>query len=382
MLSFLKEKVQENISDKLSTDVITENATTNDDMDEWIIFGEAGEETPVEDPIPEEETKDLGDADIEAPEDAGNVPIEPEEPETDIGNDEITDSEIEAIPTGNPEPDAGEDLGNAPLNTVELDLGSNSLTDVVPIAPRGASTNVIGDMNSRIDNNPGGNEVDLGDTPIDAPAPVKEDIGSAYIDGPGDMSDISMEEMTGGDIGDTPIDESNEFDYSINDSSFYEMFGKKKVKDKEGDDSMKVIADAIKDCDNNVNIDDLFTSEEERKKWEKKRKKNNKNFNEAISFGDGDGSNEGNGENAEGGDAPTDTPPDIEGGDSGTSAENDITSAVRDKVSEADGSADPAGDSMSMGSGSSNLSSEELMKKLVGITKNIEDIKMDLVKNA
>ena len=312
MLNTIKNLINSKKAYVEATQLILEN----DELDDSIVLDEKPEEPEVQEPKtdePEVQSPVETDADENIEDEdgigAGGEP-KPAEGEGDVpaetplplpGTEEL------------PAPAEGDD--KADILNVEIDLATNTQTDVLPVPPANASDAIVGDdfMNQAIDSG-------FGDEEEKPPIETTMDIMADPVDEP------AAEEPKGEEtenIMDAPVEEKVEGDAQI----------QKHIENLE-----------------QKNKENMAESTDDE----------NAPFTEAISLGD-----ETPAEAPAEGDA---TAPDAAEAPAEGEEENPVTAAVKDKVDEITSEEQP--EQMSVGA-----SKEELMKKLSSLTKSIEDAK-------
>lgn len=364
-------------------------------LDDIIVLGEAA---PGPVPPPTDETEPIDPA-AENPDDAGDPEpggdpdaVPSEEP---LGDPEGSEGGEEPLPVPGaddlPEP-IGKQTGEPPISAdddllnMQVNLGSNTLRDVLPQPPANAA-DAIGDeddiMKTRVDAGFGGDEGDAGgkddfvdpatppvpqsDVPADpaggpeaAPGPDDSTPVDNGAEGGPEGAPVPPVEEESGDLLSAPMSESSG--------------GTKKVTGTAKENIAAGLEDKIKNCNNQVKLSDLDDDG---------AKKDGKSFSEAITMDDGGAQQpaaDPSAQPAAGGDdgitePPVDTGTPAEGGDTATDTaaeepapENDVTAAVKDKVAEVTGPTP-----------GTSTTTEDLLNKLSNVTKNIEDIKKGLV---
>lgn len=305
MLNTIKNLINSKKAYVEATQLILEN----DELDDSIVLDEKPEEPEIQEPKTDE-------PEVQSPVEA---PVETDADKNIEDEDGIgAGGEEKPLPLPGteelPAPAEGDDT--ADILNVEIDLATNTQTDVLPVPPANASDAIVGDdfMNQAIDSGFGGDEekppiettMDIMADPVDEPTP----------------EDPKGEETE--NIMDAPVEEKVEGDAQIQ-----KHIENLEQKNKEG------MAESTND--------------------------ENAPFTEGISLGD---------------ETPAEAPAegDTATPDANTEApaegeeENPVTAAVKDKVDEITSEEQP--EQMSVGA-----SKEELMKKLSSLTKSIEDAK-------
>ena len=378
------------------------------ELDDSIVL----DESPMEIP-PEEKTEE---AENEAPEEVSSdeTVVEEEQP-LPMEDDELPTTPA-AEPTGEPVSD-----DSADIMTAEIDLATNTQTDILPVPPANANDAIDGEgdiLSQTVDSGFGDDEdkpaitntADIMDDPIDEPEVKASD------DKNKDDLDIN-----------TPVGESddllNEAVDDIMDESVDDDNMEKSIEEKEKD-YLKSYKESDDDSDDIMDepIDEAVDDDKIKRSIEEKEKEYNKSYKESVFSDEDDWINEsfiddGNyGEEfTESADADTDTEESDEesdeltestfdddvfneaislgddsaadaGSDTSSNAsdapdasaapaeDNAVTSAVKDKVDEMSSTDDYSGSS------SSATDKEELMKKLSSLTKSIEDAKALVLK--
>jgi hypothetical protein len=374
MLNGIKQMIQQKKAFNEAASLILEDTAIGGKLDDSIILGEEAEEVPAMDPEIEEAKDDAkeepeekpSEEEMPTPEPGDDTPIEDQkiDDSEDNKSDDILDSDIEEpssepAPAEEPMPIPGDDSLPEPVGkqtgepiddmndilSAEIDLGSNTMKDVLPIPPANAPEAVAGDdiLNQRIDSGFGDEDTpNTGDVPSE---PAENDILDAPIEG--EIKPENPEE---------PSKESNDEDLKLEGKYAEDLFG-------------------------NLNPDSpLFEGldEESKKKMIENIKKYNQGkkvdgdglLQEGITIGGADATTDDSASApAEGG---TDPAPADDGSvdvssEPAPTEENPVTAAVKDKVAEAD--ADSSTDV------SPEASKDELLKKLGNITKSLEDAK-------
>ena len=314
-----------------SAELLFENAK-NDDIDDLIILGEATDVPKEDDTI---ELNEDGSDDSKEREDKEDIPEKIDDQEDDTI--EEGPSMTEEPPAGLDNPDPMASVNDIPMSKedeldsimhVTIDLSTNNMADVVPVTPPAASDAIVSDTLST-NTNPEGNDMDVDkdnilDTPLDS------DIGEPPSDGPEDNPD--SEDIMNTSLNDTELELPE-------------------------DDSKKDTED---------------TSKEEDKPEEDSKEEDD--ILESVSFSMDDEPEAAADDTATGEDS--ETPPDKK--------PNEVTSAVLDKVAEADTTSENDDTSMSdnpdTGSGDmSGNKSADLLKKLGDITNSIENTKKMII---
>lgn len=362
MLNMIKSIIQEKTAFKENAELILEGTMPNGALDDAIVLGEevndfdfdalteAGEEPEV----------DMGDVGTESDDDAEGEEEPHEEPdgdevpggepdgdEDDIMNASIDDADTDADAARNPEPiDTGvdgneDDIMNQPVDmddtlptpvgaqtdepvnddndilSMTIDMGSNTPSDILPVPPASAADAVPDDsddiMNQRVDSG------FSGETNV-TPQLATSGQFAAY----GDASDEQLAAARG------PIDSGEE---SSND---------------EDDAKTEAFCQFVKDM-------------------------RQKAFMEEISLGGDDSAPADDTAEAPAEDASADVSADT--GDSAPSEEESpVTTAVKDKVAEADAADDVT-------TAATATTQQEVMNKLSNITKNLEDVKKSIMQS-
>ena len=313
MLNTIKNLINSKKAYVEATNLILEN----DELDDSIVLSEEPEEPEIQEPKTDE-------PEVQSP-------VEPEGIEADKniededgigagGEPKPADGEAEApaetpLPLPGteelPAPAGGDDT--ADILTAEIDLATNTQTDVLPVPPANASDAIVGDdfMTQTVDSGFGGEEekppidttTDIMNDPIDEPTPSEEE---------------------------TEVEEDDIMKEAVDDTKIQKHTEELQQKNKEG------MAESTED--------------------------ENAPFTEAISIGDETPAEApAEGDNNTAPDASAEAPAEGE-------EENPVTAAVKDKVDEITSEEQP--EQMSVGA-----SKEEIMKKLSSLTKSIEDTK-------
>jgi hypothetical protein len=352
--------------------LIVLNESAHDDEDDKEDEEIDKEDNEEKDDDEEEEDNNAGKDD--SGEDLDNLPLEddsskedPEEKETDdLLDSSIEDDKLEPSLSGDddlPAPAAapqGDEIDDF-LN-VSIGLGSNTMTDVLPIPPDNASEAISDDIL--------GTRVDSGFDEESTPAGAQ----------PGGFP---MEEDKEDDILEQPIGESTESDKKEKPYSLKRIdtrntkLSEKLVKTLKLDPDKEYHTNgAFKHPDVDTTLYELsshddvfFTQSGKMFKYDnntdkmKPYKESADSFLEAISL-DGDGGSE------ESTDKPADKEEAPDAGaedDTPAEGESEVTAAVKDKVAEADTAID--------GGGGASGGKEALLKKLGSLTKGLEDAK-------
>lgn len=397
MLNTIKDLINQKQAYLEAAQLILEDA----ELDDSIVL----DESPMEIP-PEEKTEET---ENEAPEEVSSDETVVEEEPLQMPGDDLPTPAAE--PTGEPVSD-----DSADIMTAEIDLATNTQTDILPIPPANASDAIDGEgdiLSQTVDSGFGDDEdkpaitntADIMDDPIDEPEVKASD------DKNKDDLDIN-----------TPVGESddllNEAVDDIMDESVDDDNMEKSIEEKEKD-YLKSYKESDDDSDDIMDepIDEAVDDDKIQKSIEEKEKEYNKSykesvfsdeddwinesfiddgnygeeftesanadtdpkepdeltestfdddvFSEAISLGDDSAADAGSDTSSDASDAPD--------ASAAPAEDNAVTSAVKDKVDEM------SSDDYS-GSGSSATDKEELMKKLSSLTKSIEDAKALVLK--
>lgn len=374
MLSTIRNMIAQKTDFLEAASVIFEDGSGNN-LDDIIVLGEENEvneeELNLEDG--KDDDNDEGDKNDDVKEDdkknedddISNIPIEDEpvaepeeptpvapEPDNSILDADISDEADVSLPGDDlPEPigrQTGEPISdtNDFLN-VEIDLGSNTQKDVLPVPPSNAGDVIAGDNDTQHVDSGFENE-DVENTPAE-PELVPE----------GESTPSSM-----ADIIESFFPNTNKiWEDSYNQASITQY--KKLLADEQ--QKLKNLKSTNKNNNNDVAIKVC----ENQIEWMKDQIKSfggtvesvdvNPDFMEAITIGDEAPSEEKPAEDT----ADTSSAPPAEEPPEGE--ESEVTSAVRDKVSEAEAEPDAAA--------APSGNKEDLLKKLGNITKSLEDAK-------
>lgn len=323
----------------LKMDSKIKNKNESNDLS-WILstqfnFNEADEpeEAPSTDDVsedtetPEEndDSDDIMNTDISDDSDNDNSDAEPESSEDDIldtpiddgSSDDFDNLSLVGKQTGEPIEVTDDDL-----LSVTIDLKSNTMTDVLPVPPDNAGE------------------------------AVNDDILSTRVDS-------GFEEAV-----------FNEFRFREIRGDSPEMDGVEKLRDKK----KRSLADSpLAKLARDLEYDPTLTTTYDPPPW-KQKLRDDDNVNESDSFLEGitlsGGDDSGNDSTDE--PAADDNPP---------ADENEVTSAVKDKVAEAEPDDEPMDDESGDDLGGSSSAKEALMKKLSSITKSLEDAKNAVLKS-
>ena len=294
-----------------------EEAPSTDDVSE-------DTETPEEN----DDSDDIMNTDISDDSDNDDVTedeVEPESSEDDIldapiddgSSDDFDNLSLVGRQTGEPI-----ELTDDDLLSVTIDLKSNTITDVLPVPPDNAGE------------------------------AVNDDILSTRVDS-------GFEEAV-----------FNEFRFREIRGDSPEMDGVEKLRDKK----KRSLADSpLAKLARDLEYDPTLTTTYDPPPW-KQKLRDDDNVNESDSFLEGitlsGGDDSGNDSTDE--PAADDNPP---------ADENEVTSAVKDKVAEAEPDDEPMDDESGDDLGGSSSAKEALMKKLSSITKSLEDAKNAVLKS-
>lgn len=323
----------------LKMDSKIKNKNESNDLS-WVLstqfnFNEADEpeEAPSTDDVsedtetPEEndDSDDIMSTDISDDSENDNDDVEPESSEDDIldapiddgSSDDFDNLSLVGKQTGEPIEVTDDDL-----LSVTIDLKSNTMTDVLPVPPDNAGEAISDDILST--------RVDSG-------------FEEAFF------NEFRFREIRG----DSP-----------------EMDGVEKLRDKK----KRSLADSpLAKLARDLEYDPTITTTYDPPPW-KQKLRDDDNVNESDSFLEGitlsGGDDSGNDSTDE--PAADDNPP---------ADENEVTSAVKDKVAEAEPDDEPVDDEAGDDLGGSSSAKEALMKKLSSITKSLEDAKNAVLKS-
>lgn len=401
--SIILEDAGMNLDDSI---ILGESTYTDDLPDEYLTEDGDTETTEVE----EEETE-LGDVDTDMEEDDDTVDNLMNS-SIEGGMDDDINPTNDTVAAQSPEVLDGqsdtstEDIMNDIMG-VSIDLRSNTLTDVLPVPPGNAidavadTDDTVGIMSQRIDSGFGGESDDLDD--VSEPAEATEDADGSIDDIPITDGDPTTESM----IFDKIEDMGDTFD-----EGFGDLFNRKKVEAEQKkaysdvNEQKKKVANThysglkkVKDASDQLHAlnkeNERWNSEIDSKLAELDRRFNslhesedddlmNMSIGEAISIGgdngdeddefisdtpasdEDDGDSNGIVKSGNSNGATKGAPPD--------EGENEVTSAVRSKVSEMDAAAPDTAD----GEG---VDKEAIMNKLSSLTKSIEDAKTLVMKS-
>lgn len=359
MLNNIKQMINEKAAMLEAADIILDST----DLDDAIVLGEAGDDT--DELTDTEGTANINEDDDEDEKDNEEKEDDDSEDDEDKGGEDLLNSKLDdeeptepAEPVSQPTSTPENDLLNSPIDgdsiptpvgaqtgepvdptddilSMSIDMRSNTLNDTLPVPPSNAVDSIMSTSisnNMRIDSGFGGSSVDdpLMNTPID-----------------GSPSDTIMNTP----IGDKPDEISEDDDLAV-DSDLSSTMDAAASAATGGFGESAGITESLNNLQSNmVALHSIFS--------------------EAISIG-GDDKND---DSDSGGDVPADEKSD-DTSDSDKEDENTVTSAVRDKVSEADT------DSFTTDTGSEGPSAADakaLFQKLSTITKNVEDAKSALM---
>ena len=335
-----------------SAEMLLDNVR-NEDLDSYIILGEATEnDTPKEEDSKEDtvdvtddknEDSDTEEKSKDDKEDKSSEDINEPDPSVEKPTP-IEDTEApmnEEPPAGLDNPDPMSSLDSAPISKEEelqdimqitIDLSTNNMTDVVPVTPPAASDAIVTDTLTPA-NNPDATNIDTKDSIMDT------ELDSSIGEPPTDTES-------------KPVDDSDDLmNTSIEDTPIEDM--------------------PNEENSNEENPEDV-TSKEENPEV-KEEDVNEEDILEAVSFGADDSTEDTATEDTGDSASNDDTPPDKKN--------NEVTDAVLDKVAEADAPAD-TNDETSMediSSSSGGDKSADLLKKLSDITNNIESTKKMII---
>lgn len=312
-----------------------DNDTTGDNNEDINI-----EDSPIEDnPEPSEGSGDILDAPIDGSSEETPMPLP--------GND-LPD------PVGK---QTGEPIDDADILSTEIDLGSNTMKDVLPVPPGNAPEAVNDDvMNQRIDDGFGGEEPgpsteETPENPMGAPT---EPIPAPTTDGAAEESGEGTEDLT-----DDPEFESTLFAglENLDESTKKEIISRLK-KNKSKDKDCKNNKECGKECDEEMVEGFITMSDDEDEKPYTE---------EIVMSGDG------------GDNKPEETPAEDSTGTSEpveepAEEESPVTAAVKDKVAETEAPLEAEAPEGSL--------KDTLMKKLASMSKNMEDVKLQVSKLA
>ena len=323
----------------LKMDSKIKNKNESNDLS-WVLstqfnFNEADEpeEAPSTDDVSEDtepqedhdDSDDIMNTDISDDSENDNDDVEPESSEDDIldapiddgSSDDFDNLSLVGRQTGEPI-----ELTDDDLLSVTIDLKSNTMTDVLPVPPDNAGE------------------------------AVNDDILSTRVDS-------GFEEAV-----------FNEFRFREIRGDSPEMDGVEKLRDKK----KRSLADSpLAKLARDLEYDPTLTTTYDPPPW-KQKLRDDDNVNESDSFLEGitlsGGDDSGNDSTDE--PAADDNPP---------ADENEVTSAVKDKVAEAEPDDEPMDDESGDDLGGSSSAKEALMKKLSSITKSLEDAKNAVLKS-
>jgi len=226
-------------NEEIDTDVITED--DNDEVEEKDNKDDSSEDSesnkvdttnmmdePIDDqPDPssdENNSIDLLDEPIEDDPTSPNIdnPVSNNEPVID--DNPIPEEQPLPLPGDNslPEPVSnvtGEPVADDGLTSMEIDLGTNTPKDILPVPPSNAGDTVVSDdlLDQRIDSGFGGNGVaeDAGSNPVSTTIPTTIDDGGdlwneSIEDDEDDKKSKEVDESKDDDLLNTPIEESND----------------------------------------------------------------------------------------------------------------------------------------------------------------------------
>ena len=376
MLNTIKNLINQKQAYLEAAQLILEDA----ELDDSIVL----DESPMEIP-PEEKTEET---ENEAPEEVSSdeTVVEEEQP-LPMEDDELPTPASET--TGEPVSD-----DSADIMTAEIDLATNTQTDILPVPPANANDAIDGEgdiLSQTVDSGFGDDEdkpaitntADIMDDPIDEPELKASD------DKNKDDLDIN-----------TPVGESddllNEAVDDIMDESVDDDNMEKSIEEKEKD-YLKSYKESDDDSDDIMDepIDEAVDDDKIKRSIEEKEKEYNKSYKESVFSDEDDWINEsfiddGNygmestfdedifseaislGDDSAA-DAGSDTSSDTSDASAAPAEDNAVTSAVKDKVDEMSSTDDYSADGTA-------TNKEELMKKLSSLTKSIEDAKALVLK--
>lgn len=407
MLNGIKNMINSKKEFTEAADLLLEGTQLVDKLEESIILGEAtDDDAPVEDgndATASTDNPDTGDNDdenndgklpLETPENGGDLENEPiEDPKTDdTGSDDIMDAPIDGsddepmnLPGDNSLPtpvgkQTGEEIGDADILTAEIDLGSNTVKDVLPVPPNNAPEAVNDDiMNQRIDDgfgDEGPSTEPSPENPMGAPTePIQEPSNTE------DPSATPGEESTDeSDLESPPIDETDfestifaGFD-NIDESTKKEIIKRfresKECKD-DKDCKDKKECEKDKECNHKKCDDGKCEHDDDDDEYDESHLEmypdEDEPYTEEIVMSGDDGTAPASDDNkAE--DAPAEEPADDTASEG--EEESPVTAAVKDKVSEMDTPIEPET------AEDAGASKDALMKKLASLSKNMEDVKL------
>lgn len=374
MLNGIKNLINSKKEFTEAADLILEGTSLASKLDDTIVLGEESEPEIPEEELnegneEEKETSTEGENEEETPSEPENIedsliedtPAEPAPVDDDVLNSSIDGSEEQPMPLpGNDLPtpvgkQTGEPINDTDILSTEIDLGSNTMKDVLPVPPGNAPEAVNDDiLNQRIDdgfgdeNDPGPSTEETPENPMGAPTePI-----------PAPAEESSEENTEDLELESTLFDGLENLDESTK-KEIMSRLKKSQCKDGECDDKGKT--NEIKECDEKM-VEGFITMSDD----------DDEVLTEEILMSGDDSSSdekpaEGTTDTGDSGSAE-DTP------DEGGEEENPVTAAVKDKVAETEAPLEAEATDGSL--------KETLMKKLASMSKNMEDVKLQVSKLA
>ena len=392
MLNGIKAMINEKKEFTEAADLLLEETSLIGKLDDSIVLGEAVDDEPEEKPEQDEEKKEEPEATGEENDDEGeepkevedieNAPIEDEPVAAGSNENDILNAPIDGsdeTPMNLPGDDlptpvgkqTGEPIEDADILSTEIDLGSNTMKDVLPVPPGNAPEAVNDDvLNQRIDDGFGGGEEpgpsteENPDNPLGSPTePIPEPEQK-----PAEESGSDPEEP----LGDDPEFESTLFAGLENLDESTKKTIMDRLKKKNCDDDCKDGKDCKKKCEDHKDSDGdgkCDKCDEKMVEGYITMSDDDEPFTEEILMSGNEKSEE---KPAETGtedtasvEEPTEEP---------AAEDSPVTAAVKDKVAETEAPLEaetPEGDIK-----------DTLMKKLASMTKSMEDVKLQVSKLA